>query len=94
MHSFVSREYFILSARNISKRVLWQCIDCFKYSAKAAQQVMGSLPSIRLKPARPIKHSGVDYADVETVPIYILIAVRISLVLRKIGSSLQKQIFT
>ena len=37
-------------------------MDYFKYSAKVTQ-VIGSLLSVRLKPARPFKHSSVDYAE-------------------------------
>lgn len=67
MQSYVSREFWIISGRNIAKRVLRKCITCFKYNAKAAQQMMGSLPSVRVKPARAFKHSGVDYAGPITI---------------------------
>lgn len=62
MQAYVSREYWIISSRSIAKQILRKCVTCFKYNAKAAQQIMGNLPSVRLKPARSFKHSGVDYA--------------------------------
>ncbi|XP_065371866.1 uncharacterized protein LOC135963802 [Calliphora vicina] len=62
MQAYVVREYWIISSRSVAKRILRKCITCFKYNSKAAQQMMGNLPSVRLKPARPFKHSGVDYA--------------------------------
>lgn len=62
MQSYVGRQYWIIYGRNIAKLVLRKCVICFKYNVKAANQMMGNLPSIRVKPARPFKHSGVDYA--------------------------------
>lgn len=62
MQVYVSREYCIISSRTIAKQILRKCITCFKYNARAAQQIMGNLPSVRLKQARPFKHSGVVYA--------------------------------
>lgn len=67
IQAYVAREFWILSGRNIAKRVLRKCTTCFKYNAKAAYQMMGNLPSVRLKPARPFKHSGVDYAGPITI---------------------------
>lgn len=37
-------------------------MKCFKYSARASQQIMGNFPSVRLNVTRPFNHSGVDYA--------------------------------
>ncbi|XP_065361949.1 uncharacterized protein LOC135955527 [Calliphora vicina] len=62
MQSYVSRYYWIVSARNIAKRVQRRCTVCFKYKAQSCQQLMGNLPSVRLQPTRAFKHSGLDYA--------------------------------
>lgn len=62
MQSYVARSYWILHGRNIAKMVVRRCVNCFKYNAKASQQMMGNLPNVRLTPTRPFKHSGVDYA--------------------------------
>lgn len=62
MQSYVSRAYWVVSARNIAKRVQRQCVVCFKYKAQICQQLMGNLPSVRLHPTRAFKHSGLDYA--------------------------------
>ena len=67
MQSYVLRRFWILSARNLAKSVQRRCVICFKYKAKAAQQIMGNLPSVRLQPSRPFKHSGVDYAGPITI---------------------------
>ncbi|XP_075163287.1 uncharacterized protein LOC142235924 [Haematobia irritans] len=62
MQSYVSRTYWIISARNLAKRVQRACVVCFKYNAQSCQQLMGNLPSVRLQPTRAFKHSGLDYA--------------------------------
>ncbi|XP_065365766.1 uncharacterized protein LOC135958795 [Calliphora vicina] len=67
MQAYVSRTFWILSARNLAKSVQKRCITCFKYKAKAAQQIMGELPAVRIQPSRPFKHSGVDYAGPITI---------------------------
>ena len=67
MLSYVSRTYWILSARSIAKTVLRNCVTCFKYRATANQQLMGDLPTPRVNITRPFKHSGVDYAGPITI---------------------------
>lgn len=62
MRTYVARECWILSSRSIVKQILLKFVMSFKYNAKAAQQIMGNLRSIRLKPARPFKYSSVNYA--------------------------------
>ncbi|XP_061389704.1 uncharacterized protein LOC133324895, partial [Musca vetustissima] len=67
MQAYVTRRFWILSARNLAKKVQRNCITCFKYKAKSSQQIMGNLPSVRVEPTRPFKHSGVDYAGPITI---------------------------
>ncbi|XP_075158086.1 uncharacterized protein LOC142231359 [Haematobia irritans] len=67
MQAYVMRKYWVISARNIAKQVQRKCVTCFKYTAKAAQQIMGELPTVRLQPSRAFKHSGVDYAGPITI---------------------------
>lgn len=62
MQSYVSRHYWVISARNLAKRVQRQCTVCFKYKAQSCQQLMGNLPAVRLQLTRAFKHSGLDYA--------------------------------
>ncbi|XP_075157882.1 uncharacterized protein LOC142231148 [Haematobia irritans] len=65
--SYVSRKFWIISGNQLCKTIIHKCIVCFRHSAKSAQQIMGNLPSVRLKPVRPFKHSGVDYAGPITI---------------------------
>lgn len=67
MQAYVMRRFWILSARNVAKRIQRKCVTCFKYRATSAQQIMGVLPAVRLQPSRLFKHSGVDYAGPITI---------------------------
>lgn len=60
--AYVNKHFWILSGTQLAKSIIQKCMKCFKYSAKASQQIMGNLPSVRLNVTRPFKHSGVDYA--------------------------------
>ncbi|KMQ88057.1 hypothetical protein RF55_12524 [Lasius niger] len=39
-----------------------KCVTCARQRASLAYQQMGDLPSVRVKPARPFAHTGIDYA--------------------------------
>lgn len=61
MQSYVSRSYWVMSAKNIAKRVQREWI-CFRYKAQSCQQLMGNLQAVRLHPTRAFKHSGLGCA--------------------------------
>lgn len=54
--------YWIISGRNVIRKVLHKCITCFRTKPIISQQLMGDLPRARIVPARPFLHCGVDYA--------------------------------
>ena len=56
------QRFWILNGRNYIRSVLKNCVICAKYRAKTSEQLMGQLPSVRLKPEKPFLKSGVDYA--------------------------------
>lgn len=60
--AYVNRKYWIISGNQLAKNIIGGCMRCFRYYAKAAHQLMGNLPPVRLNITRPFKHSGVDYA--------------------------------
>ncbi|XP_075158099.1 uncharacterized protein LOC142231374 [Haematobia irritans] len=65
--SYVNRKFWIVSGNQLAKTIIHRCMPCFRQSAKTARQIMGNLPSIRIKPSRPFKHSGVDFAGPITI---------------------------
>lgn len=62
MLNFIRSAYWILGAKNLVKRHVRKCVKCIRYKADQTNQLMGSLPAVRVTPARPFSRSGVDYA--------------------------------
>ncbi|XP_076301647.1 uncharacterized protein LOC143219631 [Lasioglossum baleicum] len=61
--STLRREFWILSARSLVKRVIHRCVVCVRERAKVPEQLMGSLPAARVNsPLQCFSHCGVDYA--------------------------------
>lgn len=55
-------QYWVLRARESIKSCIKACIACVRERALVPTQLMGDLPSVRVTPARPFTHVGVDYA--------------------------------
>jgi hypothetical protein len=54
--------YRIPRNRNIVKTVIHHNLPCYRYKAKASQQLVSELPSLSVRPARSFLNIGVDYA--------------------------------
>lgn len=61
LHFLISQKYWILSARRAIRSVLSKCLKCWKTNPVTSQPIMGNLPNIRISPAKPFSHSGVDF---------------------------------
>lgn len=59
--------YWPLAGRNLARKVVYNCVQCFKTNPKNTEQIMGALPATRLSPSPPFFNCGVDYAG----PFYI-----------------------
>lgn len=55
-------KYWIIHGKNLVKKVVRQCVTCFKVNPKSVLQPMGNLPEVRLKPIRPFLNCGTDFA--------------------------------
>ncbi|UYV77667.1 hypothetical protein LAZ67_15001855 [Cordylochernes scorpioides] len=60
--SMISQKYWIISCKAAVKRVLNQCITCFRHRSKVVTQIMAELPLERVVPSRPFQRVGVDLA--------------------------------
>ncbi|UYV80986.1 hypothetical protein LAZ67_19002378, partial [Cordylochernes scorpioides] len=60
--SLIRNSYWIMGGRDIVRRIIKQCITCFRFRAKTAVQIMGNLPADRVNPSRPFTKTGVDLA--------------------------------
>lgn len=68
MMSYIRSKYWIIRAKSLIKRNIRKCLVCARHNAMAKKQLMGDLPKMRVTPARPFTHSGVDFAG----PIHVL----------------------
>lgn len=55
------QRYWIVSATRQIKRVIHKCLKCFRLKCDNAKQLMGTLPTDRVTPARPFQKIGIDY---------------------------------
>jgi hypothetical protein len=62
IHSSIRQRYWIIKGRMVCKKIVHSCVKCFRMQAVLASQLMGNLPRVRVKPARPFLNCGVDYA--------------------------------
>ncbi|XP_045459596.1 uncharacterized protein LOC123670134 [Melitaea cinxia] len=62
MLNYLRSKYWILRAKDRTKKIYRECITCIRYSKKNTTQLMGQLPDVRVKADRPFKSAGVDYA--------------------------------
>jgi len=56
------QQYWIPRGRAVVKQRIHQCVTCTRWRTATPQQLMGSLPREPVTPARPFRHTGVDYA--------------------------------
>ncbi|XP_070138639.1 uncharacterized protein [Drosophila bipectinata] len=60
-HSLRQR-YWILGARNLVRKTVFNCRTCFLQRRHTSSQLMADLPEFRVQPARCFLHTGLDYA--------------------------------
>lgn len=53
--------------KNTARKIIRQCVRCFRVSPPATDYAMGNLPAARVTEARPFNNCGVDYCG----PFYI-----------------------
>jgi hypothetical protein len=58
----LSERYWIVSARDLIRRVIHSCVKCARYSRNIKPPFMADLPAARVNPSRPFTHTGLDYA--------------------------------
>ncbi|XP_075154313.1 uncharacterized protein LOC142227952 [Haematobia irritans] len=52
---------WVINAREIARKVVRNCVHCFKYKPRLQQQIMGDLPADRFIAHRPFLICGVDF---------------------------------
>ncbi|XP_062704584.1 uncharacterized protein LOC134286901 [Aedes albopictus] len=64
--SSLREKFWPLRARNLARRIVHSCINCFRCRPRATEQVMGDLPAERVSPTLPFLCTGVDLCG----PVY------------------------
>ncbi|XP_039446262.1 uncharacterized protein LOC120425723 [Culex pipiens pallens] len=59
--STLRQRYWPVRGRDVARRVVNECLDCFHCKPRSIDQMMGPLPAARLVPSRAFASSGVDY---------------------------------
>jgi len=57
----VRQKFWPLKGKSMVRSVVQRCVRCTRARPAFYKQIMGNLPSLRVEPARPFLHSGVDY---------------------------------
>ncbi|XP_077258485.1 uncharacterized protein LOC143895318 [Temnothorax americanus] len=58
----VRQSFWPLSVRSVTRRIIRQCVACFRCRPVTSEAKMGVLPPPRVTPSRPFSNCGVDYA--------------------------------
>ncbi|XP_063540783.1 uncharacterized protein LOC134749694 [Cydia strobilella] len=62
MVMYLRSKYWLINMTNKIKKYVRNCIVCIRQRGETGSQLMGDLPAIRVKPAKPFLISGVDFA--------------------------------
>ncbi|XP_055856101.1 uncharacterized protein LOC129919272 [Episyrphus balteatus] len=62
LFTLIRQEYWILGSRNLIRKLVHDCITCFRHRKNTSTQLMGNLPSSRVNPSFAFAHTGCDYA--------------------------------
>ena len=63
----VRQTYWPIDGKNTTRKIVRQCVRCFRINPPATDYVMGNLPASRVTESRPFYNCGVDYCG----PFYI-----------------------
>lgn len=55
------QKVWIINARDVVRKVVRDCVHCFRYKPKLLEQIMGNLPADRFRAQRPFVITGVDF---------------------------------
>lgn len=58
---YIRQRFWLTNIRKVIKKVTLKCIPCFRQRKEAATQLMGDLPSTRVRPGFAFESVGVDY---------------------------------
>ncbi|GBN61752.1 hypothetical protein AVEN_228269-1, partial [Araneus ventricosus] len=54
-------QYWPINGKGIARKIVHDCIGCFRQRPRVIEQLMGNLPAERVTPSAPFLNSGVDF---------------------------------
>ncbi|XP_018368747.1 PREDICTED: uncharacterized protein LOC108764844 [Trachymyrmex cornetzi] len=63
----VRQRFWPLAAKSVTRKIVRNCVTCFRTKPLMSQAKMGDLPAARVQPSKPFQSCGVDYGG----PLYI-----------------------
>lgn len=58
----VRQQFWPLALRSVTRKIILNCVTCFKLKPIFSETTMSSLPAGRVTVSRPFSHCGIDYA--------------------------------
>ncbi|VEN58681.1 unnamed protein product [Callosobruchus maculatus] len=58
----IRERFWPIGGKSLVRKIVRECIPCFRFSLRQEKYLMGSLPRARVTPARPFLSVGVDFA--------------------------------
>ncbi|KAJ0178483.1 hypothetical protein K1T71_006306 [Dendrolimus kikuchii] len=65
--AILSRTYWIVSARRVTRKIVFRCVQCYRTRPRPTQPFMADLPADRVRGVRPFQGAATDFAG----PYYI-----------------------
>lgn len=64
----IRRRYWPINGKSLVRKIIFNCVTCFKANPRSSITIMGNLPSKRLeRPLRPFINCGLDFAGPITI---------------------------
>jgi hypothetical protein len=54
--------FWIISARTLVRKIIRNCVKCFRFNSRKTNPLMGDLPNERIEPSPPFTFVGLDFA--------------------------------
>lgn len=67
MSQYIRHKYWVVNIRKHCKKIIHQCLPCFRHKKETCGQLMGQLPEPRVTPGRPFSSTGIDFCGPFTI---------------------------
>ncbi|XP_012145356.2 uncharacterized protein LOC105663061 [Megachile rotundata] len=57
----IRQRYWLIDGKNTVRKIVRQCVRCFRINPPVTKYIMGNLPATRISESRPFTNCGIDY---------------------------------